>query len=129
MGHTQKKLSSMLEAIGFRDVVLHPVQGYWRSDSRSQAYRWEGSGKSLLGLPVNFASYDTMTACVSAGIVSDKERGSFFEISAKEPVSCKCGRKVHRSRVGWAKPTCLVCLPPMHNPKPQIATAGRGRTT
>ena len=83
----------MLESLGFRDVKLWPAQGYWRTDSRADVYRWEGQGATLLGLPVNFASRDTMTQCVRDGIVLDKEPGcmsSFFEVSAKEPVYRDC---------------------------------------
>jgi hypothetical protein len=86
MGRITTKLGLLLESIGFRDVRLFPARGYWRTDHRSHAYRWEGVGENLLGLPVNFGSYDTMTACARGGVVLDREsnRGGFFEVSAKE---------------------------------------------
>jgi hypothetical protein len=79
-----KKLRTMLEALGFRDVRLHSARGYWRTDSHADVMRWEGQGETILGLPVTFGSWNTMTACVRQGIELDKERGAYFEVSAKE---------------------------------------------
>jgi hypothetical protein len=86
MGRVAKRLTSMLEDLGFRDVVLVPARGYWRTDHRAPVVRWEGHGASVLGLPCNFSSWNTMTECVRKGIVLDKEVGgaSFFEVSARE---------------------------------------------
>lgn len=73
-----ERLTSLIESVGFRAVVLTPAKGAWRTDRRLDVYRWEGygvtSGYAHLpdGLDVSFASCDTMTDCIRHGIILDK---------------------------------------------------------
>jgi hypothetical protein len=70
-----ERLASLIESVGFRNVVLRPAKGAWRTDVRQDVYRWEGSavthGYAQLpdGLDVSLASWDTMTDCVRHGII------------------------------------------------------------
>lgn len=75
---TSQRLAELIEMVGFRDVVLRPARGAWRTDVRLDVYRWEGIGvtRGHVSLPdgmdVSFASWDTMTDCLKHGIFVDK---------------------------------------------------------
>lgn len=90
-GRVARKLVELIEAQGFKNVHVTAVQGYWRTDTRADVYRWEGTGETSdatrlpVGFAVRFASWCTMTECVRHGIVVVPDEGpvksaTFFEI-------------------------------------------------
>lgn len=86
-GRIMRRLREALEKEGFYDVTLWAMQGHWRTSRYADVMPWEGLGKSRGrkdfpdGMPVNFGSWDTMTACVQ-GFKITRDGGTFFDISA-----------------------------------------------
>lgn len=90
VGRVRERLARMLEAaftaIGEEASVqaseLRPATGYWRTDHRADAFRWEGRCRVRLkdgtwtvrGLD----SWDTMTDCVRSGVTIERDRHSFL---------------------------------------------------
>jgi len=95
---TSDRLAALIEGIGFRNVILRPAKGAYRTDVRHDVYRWQGSavthGYAHLpdGLDVLFASWDTMTDCAKHGVILDAERDSTtsFLVSVLSSKSLQC---------------------------------------
>lgn len=79
-GRIARKLRSMIEALGFRNVQLEAARGYWRTDSRADVYRWEGSAVRVAdGIKFMLCSWETMTACTK-GIELSRDAAGSFEV-------------------------------------------------
>ncbi len=94
-GRVALKLKSMLEAEGFEIDNLTAVQGWDRSNSGSDTYRWSATGelradsrhnsRKFAIIPVTIDSWDTMTKCTRNGFTIDVEQNKpwSFEVHAK----------------------------------------------
>lgn len=91
MSHLRKRLAKMLEEAMLettgRVITMNPkdfviAQGFYRTDSRSDSYRWEAyafEGR----VRICFSSYSTMTAIVKSGaakVVRDTRMASSFDV-------------------------------------------------
>lgn len=87
-GRIARKVMSLLEAEGFRDIQIQAATGYYRTSTYDDTYRWEGyATRSGDGVRLAIGSWDTMTACAKYGIVVGErgkgDSGQGYEISCK----------------------------------------------
>lgn len=69
---------------------LYPAQGWYRTAPASDCVRWTGFGLWKVGgaeafgraLVVSFDCWETMTACVKAGVTLNRESATAFSVSA-----------------------------------------------
>ncbi|MFI5298204.1 MAG: hypothetical protein ACHREM_08915 [Polyangiales bacterium] len=83
-GRIHRRLVALLNAEGFGDVRILAAQGHYRSDSRADAYRWEGTALRD-GVTVELTSWETMTKCVHAGIVATRDHvhATWYDVSTR----------------------------------------------
>lgn len=68
----------------FDPAKLYPAQGYWRTDSRADVYRWEGQFTVQVTdhwMTYRVVSWSPMTCCVK-GFTYEWVKGLFLEVSA-----------------------------------------------